>query len=83
METIWENLMKNKYRKIKTPRQLMIHLKNGDKSGKFLQGNYFNDFNVIREDSSAWVVESEKGGKYPAGGIYYVNKKNPNQAVWD
>lgn len=80
METIWENLIRNKYSVVKTPRQLMIHLKMGDKSGKFLQGRYFNDFNVIREDSSVWVVESEKGS---AGGVYYVNKKNPNKAVWD
>lgn len=84
-ETIWQNLNKNKYPKVKTPRMLMIHLRDGDKEGKFLHNGFYIDFKVVREDESAWVVASEKisrsGGS--SGGHYYVSKKNPARAVWD
>lgn len=84
-KTIWEDLMENKYPITRTPKELTKKLESGEKEGTFLNNGFRIDFRIIREDSSAWVVESEtvspSGGV--SGGNYYVNKKNPTKAVWD
>jgi len=83
MGNIWEDVKSN-YPITKTPERLALALKEGKKKkGVFIQGRYFNRFHIIRQDKSAWVVSSEKGGKYVAGGNYYVSKKNPKLSVWD
>ena len=67
MAKIWEDLMKDKYPTTRTPKELVKKLKMGRKAGSFTHGKYWNQFNVVREDSSAWVVSTERGS---AGGHY-------------
>ncbi len=80
----WDKIRKAHHIR-KTPKSLATSLKYGSKSGYYHSHNFWIPYNVVYEDNSMWVVNSELISRngISSGGVFYVSKKNPNKCVFE
>ena len=80
----WNQLVSEQGKQMveRTPKGLLTALEGKNPKG-WMQRGYVNGISKIRTDGDMIVIHTERGGKYPAGGVYFVNKNNKNQALGD
>ena len=66
-----------------TPTGLLSALSHNTNPKSWKSGGYANDISSIKTNGDLISVHTERGGKYSAGGVYYVNKNNKKQSIGD